>query len=67
MRTADLALCPAFPLGTHFAWHILNAVVLCVLLHTAMAARPVVSLSPRAGEGRGEGAVSESEVFEMSL
>ncbi len=40
LRTADIALCPAFPLGTHFAWHILNAVVLYVLLHTAMAARP---------------------------
>jgi ceramidase len=39
LRTADIALCPAFPLGTHFAWHILNAVVLYVLLRTAMAAR----------------------------
>jgi hypothetical protein len=53
LRTADIALCPAFPLGTHFAWHILNAVVLYVLLRTAMAARPVVSLSPRAGRGSG--------------
>ena len=43
LRTADLALCPAFPLGTHFAWHILNAVVLYVLLRTAMAARPWVA------------------------
>jgi hypothetical protein len=40
LRTVDLALCPAFPLGTHFAWHILNAVVLYILLRTAMAARP---------------------------
>jgi Ceramidase len=40
LRTADLALCPAFPLGTHFAWHILNAVVLYILLRAAMAARP---------------------------
>jgi hypothetical protein len=39
LRSVDIALCPAFPLGTHFAWHILNAVVLYVLLHTAMAAR----------------------------
>jgi hypothetical protein len=29
-----------FPLGTHFAWHILNAVVLYILLCTAMAVRP---------------------------
>jgi hypothetical protein len=39
LRSVDIALCPAFPLGTHFAWHILNAVVLYALLHTAMAAR----------------------------
>jgi hypothetical protein len=40
LRTVDIALCPAFPLGTHFAWHILNAVVLYILLRTAMAAQP---------------------------
>ena len=40
LRSADLALCPAFPLGTHFAWHILNAAVLYILLFTAMEARP---------------------------
>jgi hypothetical protein len=39
LRTADLSMCPAFPLGTHFAWHILNAVVLYILLCTAMEAR----------------------------
>jgi hypothetical protein len=39
LRTADLAVCPAFPLGTHFAWHILNAAVLYVLLRTAIVAR----------------------------
>ena len=39
LRTADIALCPAFPLGTHFAWHVLNAAVLYILLRTAMAAR----------------------------
>lgn len=27
-RSADVAICPAFPLGTHFAWHLLNAPVL---------------------------------------
>lgn len=31
LRTVDAALCEAFPLGTHFAWHLLNAVVLFVL------------------------------------
>ncbi|MCL4800287.1 MAG: ceramidase domain-containing protein [Burkholderiales bacterium] len=28
LRTADPAVCERFPLGTHFAWHLLNAVVL---------------------------------------
>lgn len=27
-RTIDDAVCPAFPLGTHFAWHLLNALML---------------------------------------
>jgi hypothetical protein len=38
-RTADAAICPEFPLGTHFVWHALNAVVLYVLLRTAIVAR----------------------------
>ncbi len=37
LRTIDLAVCQAFPLGTHFAWHLLNAVVLFALLHTAIS------------------------------
>lgn len=40
-RTIDLPLCPAFPLGTHFVWHLLNAVVLyrliVSLIHTRAA------------------------------
>jgi len=28
LRTVDPALCQRFPLGTHFMWHLLNAVVL---------------------------------------
>jgi ceramidase len=40
-RTADIAICPEFPLGSHFAWHVLNAVVLYMLLRTAIAARSV--------------------------
>ena len=38
-RTADMAMCPAFPLGSHFVWHILNAVLLYMLLRTAVTAR----------------------------
>ena len=31
-RMADLPLCPDWPLGTHFTWHILNAITLGLLL-----------------------------------
>jgi len=37
-RTVDRMLCGAFPLGTHFVWHLLNAVVLYLLLRTAIRA-----------------------------
>jgi hypothetical protein len=36
LRTFDLAVCDAFPLGTHFIWHMLNATLLYVLLRTAI-------------------------------
>jgi hypothetical protein len=39
-RTADTAICPQFALG-HFIWHVLNAVVLYLLLRTAIVARRV--------------------------
>jgi len=38
-RSIDNAMCPLFPLGTHFVWHILNAVVLYLLLHAGLFAR----------------------------
>lgn len=28
LRTVDLELCPRFPLGTHFVWHLLNGCLL---------------------------------------
>lgn len=36
LRSVDLTLCESWPLGTHFAWHCLNAVVLG-LTATALA------------------------------
>jgi hypothetical protein len=36
-RTMDQAVCPGFPLGTHFIWHLLNATVLLVLLEAAIS------------------------------
>jgi hypothetical protein len=35
-RTVDRTVCGTFPLGTHFIWHLLNAVVLFVLLRAAI-------------------------------
>ena len=35
-RTIDLPICTVFPLGTHFLWHILNALFLYVLLRLAI-------------------------------
>lgn len=31
-RTLDIAVCDAFPAGTHFAWHILNGTMIAMLL-----------------------------------
>jgi len=36
LRTADLPLCAVLPGGTHFLWHLLNAVVLYSLVRTMM-------------------------------
>ncbi|MGE0564443.1 MAG: ceramidase domain-containing protein [Pseudolabrys sp.] len=37
-RIVDLDICAAVPTGTHFLWHVLNAMVLYILLRTAVAA-----------------------------
>jgi len=39
-RTVDIAFCGACPVGTHFVWHALNAVVLFILVAAAMRFRP---------------------------
>ncbi|MYZ47466.1 ceramidase [Propylenella binzhouense] len=39
-RIADLPLCPALPIGTHFLWHILNATTLGLLLVAAIRYPP---------------------------
>jgi hypothetical protein len=40
-RTMDQAVCAAFPFGTHFIWHLLNAAVLLILLDAAISAAAV--------------------------
>jgi hypothetical protein len=39
-RSIDQAVCHAFPWGTHFIWHLLNAAVLFILLRTALQTSP---------------------------
>lgn len=36
-RSIDLAVCPVFPLGTHFLWHLCNAGVLALSAEALMA------------------------------
>jgi hypothetical protein len=52
LRTIDLAACETFPVGTHFLWHLLNAVVLYVLLRTAIReSGSEIAASGRRGNG----------------
>jgi hypothetical protein len=38
VRTLDAPLCPLFPAGTHFLWHLLNAALLLVLARALASA-----------------------------
>jgi len=38
-RSLDRSLCTMLPTGTHFLWHVLNAVVLAILMDAAIAHR----------------------------
>jgi hypothetical protein len=40
LRTLDEPLCAMLPSGTHFLWHVLNALTLALLLAAALAVRP---------------------------
>lgn len=39
-RTIDASVCAAFPLGTHFLWHLLNAAMLGWMILVFIGARP---------------------------
>ena len=39
-RIIDQAICPVFPLGTHFLWHVLNATVLFLLIRAVILHAP---------------------------
>lgn len=38
-RTVDNIVCPCFPLGTHFMWHVCNALALYLLMRALLANR----------------------------
>ena len=40
-RTLDAPLCAYMPIGTHFLWHILNAVLLYLLARVAILHAPL--------------------------
>jgi len=48
-RTLDITVCPVFPVGTHFLWHLLNAALLFILVRAAI----VYSAPIRAGRHSG--------------
>jgi hypothetical protein len=39
-RTLDIPMCSSFPLGTHFMWHLLNALLLYLLVRLAILHLP---------------------------
>jgi len=39
-RTIDMAVCAAFPLGTHFLWHLLNGLTVGLILMVMLATDP---------------------------
>ncbi|MFC4174508.1 ceramidase domain-containing protein [Microvirga sp. GCM10011540] len=45
-RSIDDALCSALPIGTHFLWHVLNALVLLILMRAAIASGPADRAKP---------------------
>lgn len=47
-RSLDRAVCPAFPLGTHFLWHLLNALMLGWMILVFARAKPALEAGPRA-------------------
>ncbi|HEY8383660.1 MAG TPA: ceramidase domain-containing protein [Microvirga sp.] len=42
-RSVDAGACAALPVGTHFMWHVLNALVLFILMRAAIALGPHAS------------------------
>ncbi|MFC7399903.1 ceramidase domain-containing protein [Chelatococcus sp. GCM10030263] len=50
LRSIDLQICAAVPLGSHFLWHILNGLVLFLLMRAAILAGPAPPHTARSTE-----------------
>ena len=48
-RALDAPLCAAFPLGTHFLWHLLNAAMLCWMIEVYRRDRLNLARTPLSG------------------
>jgi hypothetical protein len=55
-RSADGPFCAALPVGTHFIWHLLNAVMLAHMIRVLVRGR--LALRPHAGDEGGAGGSS---------
>jgi hypothetical protein len=58
-RTIDQAICPYFPIGTHFLWHVFNGLVIFLsmfsLVHDQLADPSALVESKEAGDRQGDG------------
>ena len=45
-RTIDMLICPCFPVGTHFLWHIFNSVMLCFVMRALIVNAAPASRQP---------------------
>lgn len=52
LRTADVALCGAWPTGTHFGWHLLNGLTLYLVTRALLPGAAATATPFRATAGR---------------
>ncbi|WP_415233427.1 ceramidase domain-containing protein [Pseudorhodobacter sp.] len=45
-RTVDMAVCPIFPVGSHFVWHLLNGAMIALLLQMLLRAPAPIGRGP---------------------
>lgn len=63
-RVADPLLCPVFPLGVHFLWHVFNGLMLGVILAAVARYGAPATTSAKAGRGFASG-MAKTEKMEQ--